>query len=42
MTVWSFRFVSGRISSPAGDVLTGMRIEEAFEALGKWSRERGR
>jgi hypothetical protein len=35
-----FPIVSGRISSPAGEVLSGMRVEEALEALGKWSRER--
>jgi hypothetical protein len=35
-----FPIVSGRISSPAGEVLSGMRVEEALEALGQWSRER--
>jgi hypothetical protein len=34
-----FPIVSGRISSRAGEVLSGMRVEEALEALGGWSRE---
>jgi hypothetical protein len=32
-----FPIVSGRISSLAGDVLRGMRVEEALDTLRKWS-----
>jgi hypothetical protein len=32
--------VSGRISSSAGESLTGMTVAEAPEVLGQWSRER--
>jgi hypothetical protein len=35
-----FPVVSGRISSGAGELLTGMAVEEALEALGEWSRDR--
>jgi hypothetical protein len=31
--------VSGRISSPAGESLTGMTVEEALDTLDRWSRE---
>ena len=31
--------VSGRISAPAGTALSGMRVEEALEALRKWAGE---
>jgi hypothetical protein len=34
--------VSGRVSSPTGEVLNGMPVEKALETLGKWSHERGR
>ena len=34
-----FPIVSGRISSPPGTPLSGMRLEEALAALGKWARE---
>jgi hypothetical protein len=31
--------VSGRISSRAGESLTGMTVEEALDTLDRWSRE---
>ena len=34
-----FPIEAGRVSSPAGDVLSGMRVEEALDALGQWSRQ---
>ena len=34
-----FPIEAGRVSSPTGDVLSGMRVEEALDALGQWSRK---
>jgi hypothetical protein len=37
-----FPIEAGRISSSAGDGLSGMRVEEALKTLGGWSRQRPR
>jgi hypothetical protein len=37
-----FPIEAGRISSSAGDALSGMRVEKALKTLGEWSRQRPR
>ena len=37
-----FPIEAGRISSSAGDALSGMRVEEALRTLGEWSRQQPR